>query len=96
MSKQQLTISDVKKIISLIHRKTALLLKIKEHDSDHPKQIEFDLLLRWVESSLKRYHDDDIENIERILMQGYTENEITSMFKNHFSKAKRKTLRRSI
>lgn len=95
MSKLPLTISDVKNIISLIHRKTALLLKIQEHDSNHPKQIEFNLLLRWVESNLKRYHDDDIENIERILMQGYTENEITNMFNYHFSKAKRKFFKRN-
>lgn len=93
MSKLILTISDVKKIIFLIHKKTALLLKIKEHDSNHPKQIELDLLLRWTESELKRYHDDDIENIERILMEGYTENEVTNMFKYHFSKAKRKFLK---
>ena len=95
MSKLLLTISDVKRIIFLIHKKTALLLKIKEYDSNHPKQIEFNVLLNWTESELKRFHNDDIENIERILMQGYNENEITSMFRYHFSKVKRKLLRRN-
>lgn len=95
MSKLILTISDVKRIIFLIHKKTALLLKIKEYDSNHPKQIEFNVLLNWAESELKRFHNDDIENIERILMEGYTENEITNMFKYHFSKAKRKFFKRN-
>lgn len=90
MPKLLLTISDVKRIIFLIHKKTALLLKIKEYDSNHPKQIEFNLILNWTESELKRFHNDDIENIERILMEGYTENEVTNMFKYHFNKAKRK------
>lgn len=90
MSKLLLTISDVKRIIFLIHKKTALLLKIKEYDSNHPKQIEFNLILNWTESELKRFHNDDIENIERILMEGYTENEVKNMFKYHFNKAKRK------
>lgn len=93
MSKLLLTISDVKRIIFLIHKKTALLLKIKEYDSNHPKQIEFNVLLNWTESELKRFHNDDIENIERILMQGYNEKEITSMFRYHFIKVKRKLLR---
>lgn len=95
MSKLLLTISDVKRIIFLIHKKTALLLKIKEYDNNHPKQIEFNLILNWTESELKRFHNDDIENIERILMEGYTENEVTNMFKYHFNKAKRKFFKRN-
>lgn len=95
MSKLLLTISDVKRIIFLIHKKTALLLKIKEYDSNHPKQIEFNLILNWTESELKRFHTDDIENIERIMMQGYNENEITNMFRYHLNKVKRKFFKRN-
>lgn len=96
MSKLLITISDVKKIIFLIHKKTALKLQIKALDpfKDHGKLIGLYLFLNWTDSELKKHNTDDIENIEQILMEGYTENEITSMYKYHFKKAKRKFLTR--
>lgn len=93
MAKLLLTISDVRRIIFLIHKKSAILLKKNSLNHDDPKQIEVNLQLGWTESELKRYHNDDIDNIERILMQGYNENEITNMFRYHLNKAKRKFFR---
>ncbi|QIL78560.1 hypothetical protein G7047_00465 [Diaphorobacter sp. HDW4A] len=95
MSKLILTMSDVKKIIFLIHKKTTLLLQIKELDYNHPKQIQLNLMMNWTESELKRFHNDDIENIERIMMEGYKENEITNMFRYHLNKAKRKFVKKN-
>lgn len=94
MSKLLLTISDVRRIIFLIHKKTAILLKKNSLNHDDPRQIAINLQLNWTESELKRYHNDDVDNIERILMQGYNENEITNMFRYHLNKAKRKFLKR--
>lgn len=96
MSKLLITISDVKKIIFLIHKKTALKLQIKALDplNDKGKLIGLYLFLDWTESELKRFHTDDITNIDSILMEGYTENEITSMYRYHFTKAKIKFLKR--
>ena len=96
MSKLLITIADIKKIIFLIHKKTALKLQIKALDQlkDKGKLIGLYLFLDWTDSELKKHHTDDIENIEKILMEGYTENEITSMYRYHFIKAKRKFLTR--
>jgi len=91
MSKLFITAFDVKNIIFLIHKKTALMLKLKGiRPSNYSKIIAIQQSLNWTEAELKKYHDDDIENIERILMEGYTETEITKMFKYHLNKAKRK------
>lgn len=95
MSKLLLTISDVKRIIFLIHKKTALLLQIKALDFNDNRLIGLNLMMDWTESELKRFHNDDIENIERILMEGYNEEEITNMFRYHLNKAKRKFFRKA-
>lgn len=96
MSKLLITIADVKKIIFLIHKKTALKLQIKALDpfEDNDKLFKLYFMLNWTDSELKKHHTDDIENIEQIMMEGYTENEITSMYRYHFKKAKRKLLTR--
>ena len=94
MVKLIITISDVKRIIFLIHRITALKLQIKALDINNKehlsKLLKLEIYLNFSESELKKYHNDDIENIEKTLMEGYTENEITSMYKYYFNKSKRK------
>lgn len=94
MAKLFVTISDVKRIIFLIHRQTVLKLRIKSYDftnQEHiPKLMELESLLNSIDSELKRFHDDDISNIERIMMEGYTDSEISGMYRSHMSRQKRK------
>lgn len=94
MAKLLITISDVKRIIFLIHRITALKLQIKVLDINNKEHLQkllrLEINLNFSESELKKFHDDDIEHIEKTLMEGYTENEITSMYTYYFNKAKRK------
>lgn len=94
MVKLIITMSDVKRIIFLIHRITALKLQIKALDINNkehlPKLLKLEIYLNFSESELKNFHDDDIEHIEKTMMEGYTENEITSMYKYYFNKSKRK------
>lgn len=94
MVKLSLTISDVKRIIFLIHRKTILKIQIKACNParlEHLLKIkELETQLNFVEAELKKFHDDDIHYIDRNLMEGYTEEEITGMHRSQMSKIKRK------
>lgn len=94
MAKLFITISDVKRTIFLIHRRTVLKLQLKAYDytkEEHKnKIIIIEVLLNFVEAELKRFHDDDLEHIERSMMEGYTEKEISSMYRYYMNKQKRK------
>lgn len=97
MAKLLITISDVKRIIFLLHRITALKIQIKALDINNNehfgKLLKLEITLNFTESELKKFHDDDIEHIEKTLKEGYTENEISSMYKYYFNKTKRKLKR---
>lgn len=94
MAKLFITVSDVRRIIFLLHRQTALKLQIKAYDPTNPehltKLIGLEALLSCVDAELKRFHDDDISNIERIMMEGYTESEISGIYRSHISRQRRK------
>lgn len=94
MAKLFITISDVKRIIFLIHKRTILKLQLKAYDytkEEHKsKIIILEVLLNFIEAELKRFHDDDIQHIDKSLMEGYTEKEISSMYRYYISKQKRK------